>query len=112
MASFIKEEAEFLKILRDVFFSAIGFIMILAGVVGHFMARRAMKGVEEVTETALDIASGGTLTRRVPVKARGDEIERLAIPFNNMLERIQALFTGIKQRGDDLAHDLKSPITS
>lgn len=107
----IKEEAQFLKILRDVFFPIIGFIMLLAVVAGWFMARRAMKGVEEVTETALDIATGGTLERRVPVKARGDEIERLAITFNEMLDRIYALVTGIRQMGDDIAHDMRSLIT-
>lgn len=107
----IKEEAEFLKILRDVFLSAIGLIMILAAVGGWFMARRAMKGVEEVTETALDISTGGTLERRVPVKARGDEVEQLAITFNGMLDRIHALITGIRQMGDDIAHDMRSLIT-
>ncbi len=107
----IEEEAEFLKIIQNVFFSTIGFIMMLAGVVGWFMSRRAMKGVEEVTETALDISTGGTLQRRVPVKARGDEIERLAITFNGMLDRIHALVTEIRQMGDDIAHDLRSLIT-
>ncbi|MDI6792469.1 MAG: ATP-binding protein [bacterium] len=107
----IEEEAQFLKILRDVFLSTIGFIMILAGVVGWFMARRAMKGVEEVTQTALDISTSGTLQKRVPVKTRGDEIERLAITFNGMLDRIHTLVTGIRQMADDIAHDLKSLIT-
>ncbi|MEW6609306.1 MAG: ATP-binding protein [bacterium] len=108
----VEEEMEFLKILRDVFLWTIGFIMILAAVVGWFMGRQAMKGVEEVTQTALDISTSGTLQRRVPVKARGDEVERLAITFNGMLDRISALVTEIRQMADDIAHDLKSLITS
>jgi len=74
------------------------------------MARRAVSGVEAVTRTAQKI-SGGTLDERVPVKARGDEIDQLATTFNQMLDRIQTLLTEIKEISDNIAHDLKSPIT-
>jgi heavy metal sensor kinase len=74
------------------------------------MARRAVSGVEAITRTAQKI-SGGTLDERVPVKARGDEIDQLATTFNQMLDRIQALLTEIKEISDNIAHDLRSPIT-
>jgi signal transduction histidine kinase len=74
------------------------------------MARRAVSGVEAITRTAQTI-SGGTLAKRVPVKDRGDEIDQLAMTFNQMLDRIQTLVTEIKQMGDNMAHDLKSPLT-
>jgi signal transduction histidine kinase len=45
------------------------------------------------------------------VKAKGDEIDQLAITFNQMLDRIQALLTEIKEMSDNIAHDLRSPIT-
>jgi len=48
---------------------------------------------------------------RVPVKERGDEIDQLALTFNQMLDRIQTLVTEIRQMGDNIAHDLKSPLT-
>jgi signal transduction histidine kinase len=66
--------------------------------------------VEAVTRTAQEI-SGGTLAKRVPVGTRGDEIDQLAATFNQMLGRIQALITEIKEMSDNIAHDLKSPIT-
>ena len=47
----------------------------------------------------------------MPVGTGGDEIDRLAATFNRMLDRIQALMTGIKEMTDNIAHDLKSPIT-
>ena len=72
------------------------------------MARRAVSGVEAVTRTAQKI-SGGTLEERVPVKARGDEIDQLATTFNQMLDRIQTLLTEIKEMSDNIAHDLKKP---
>jgi heavy metal sensor kinase len=74
------------------------------------MARRAVSGVEAVTRTAQEI-SAGTLDKRVPVGTRGDEIDQLAATFNQMLGRIQALITEIKEMSDNIAHDLKSPIT-
>jgi signal transduction histidine kinase len=45
------------------------------------------------------------------VKERGDEIDQLAMTFNQMLDRIQSLVAEIRQMGDDIAHDLKSPLT-
>jgi len=74
------------------------------------MARRALVGVETVTRTARRI-SEGSLEKRVPVKKRADEIDQLALTFNQMLDRIQKLVTGIKEMSDNIAHDLKSPIT-
>jgi signal transduction histidine kinase len=47
----------------------------------------------------------------VPVKKRADEIDQLALTFNRMLDRIEQLVTGIKEMSDNIAHDLKSPIT-
>lgn len=84
-------------------------VLILAGVVGWFMARRALLGVEEVTSAANAIAEGA-LAIRVPVKARGDEIERLARTFNRMADRTQALLLQMREMTDNIAHDLRSPV--
>ncbi|MGD9323257.1 MAG: HAMP domain-containing sensor histidine kinase, partial [Desulfobacterales bacterium] len=53
----------------------------------------------------------GSLEKRVPVKKGVDEIDQLAITFNQMLDRIQKLVSGIKEMSDNIAHDLKGPIT-
>ena len=95
---------------RGVFLVTMALLIGLATGVGWFMARRAVSGVEEITRTARGI-SGGTLEKRVPVKNRGDEIDQLAMTFNQMLDRIQSLVAEIRQMGDDIAHDLKSPLT-
>jgi heavy metal sensor kinase len=85
-------------------------LFVFAVIVGWFMARRAVAGVETVTQTARQI-SEGRLEERVPVKKHQDEIDQLAITFNQMLDRIQTLVTGIREMSDNIAHDLKSPIT-
>jgi heavy metal sensor kinase len=102
--------SRFLDAFKGIFISTMTFLIVVAAGVGWFMARQAVSGVEAVTRTAQKI-SGGTLEERVPVKARGDEIDQLAITFNQMLDRIQALLTEIKEMSDSMAHDLRSPIT-
>jgi heavy metal sensor kinase len=102
--------SRFLDAFKGIFIATMILLIIIAAGVGWFMARRAVSGVEAVTRTAQKI-SGGTLEERVPVKTRGDEIDQLAITFNQMLDRIQILLTEIKEMSDNIAHDLRSPIT-
>lgn len=83
----------------------------LAGIlIGWFMARKALSGLDAVTRTARNI-TGRDLGRRVALSGRGDEIDHLAGTFNAMLDRIEALVTGIREMSDGIAHDLKSPLT-
>ena len=100
----------FIEAFRKIFVATMTSLFIFAAIVGWFMARRVLAGVETVTQTARQI-SEGSLKERVPVKKHQDEIDQLAITFNQMLDRIQNLVTGIKEMSDNIAHDLKSPIT-
>jgi len=95
---------------RKIFMTIMAVLFILAAIVGWFMAKRALAGVETVTRTARRI-SDRSLAERVPVKTRVNEIDQLAITFNQMLDRIENLVVGIKEMSDNIAHDLKSPIT-
>jgi heavy metal sensor kinase len=105
----METDSRFIDAFKNIFVITMVFLVGLAAGVGWFMARRAVSGVEAVTRTAREI-SGGTLDKRVPVGTRGDEIDQLATTFNQMLGRIQALVTEIKEMSDNIAHDLKSPI--
>lgn len=100
----------FIEAFRKIFVATMASLFIFAAIAGWFMARRAVAGVATVTRTARRI-SEGSLKERVPVKKHQDEIDQLAITFNQMLDRIQALVTGIKEMSDNIAHDLKSPLT-
>ena len=99
-----------IEAFRKIFVTTMAALFVLAAVVGWFMAKRALAGVETVTRTARRI-SDRSLAERVPVKTRVNEIDQLAITFNQMLDRIENLVTGIKEMSDNIAHDLKSPIT-
>jgi heavy metal sensor kinase len=110
MGQALEGQARFLAAFRQIFISTMALLILGAAGLGWFMARRAVSGVEAVTRTARKI-SGGTLGERVPVKGRGDEIDQLALTFNQMLDRMQTLLTEIREMTDHLAHDLRSPLT-
>jgi heavy metal sensor kinase len=102
--------SKFVQAFQKIFITTMAVLVLLAAVIGWFMARRAVSGVTSVTRTAQQI-SEGDLVRRVPVKPRGDEIDQLATTFNQMLDRIETLVAGIREMSDNIAHDLKSPVT-
>ena len=102
--------SRFIEVFRKIFISTMATLFILAAIIGWFLARRALAGVEAVMRTARQI-SESSLKERVPVKKYQDEIDQLAITFNQMLDRIQTLVAGIREMSDNIAHDLKSPIT-
>jgi heavy metal sensor kinase len=99
-----------IEAFRKIFVTTMAVLFVLAAVVGWFMAKRALAGVETVTQTARRITES-SLDERVPVQTEVNEIDQLAITFNQMLDRIQKLVTEIKEMNDNIAHDLKSPIT-
>ena len=94
---------------RENFGIALVAVILFSTLVGHFIARRALSGVQSVMRTA-EAITGGELNRRVPVKGRNDEVDRLAATFNAMLEHIEALVHSMKEVNDNIAHDLRSPI--
>jgi heavy metal sensor kinase len=105
----MESDTAFIGIFKKIFLLTMTVLILTAVLVGWFMARRALSGVEAVTRTAQQI-SESDLSRRVPVPARHEEVDRLAVTFNQMLDRIETLITGIREMGDNIAHDLKSPI--
>jgi len=87
---------------------AIVIVLGLAG--GLFVSRRVLRRVDAMTETTKTIMDGD-LGGRLPVDGTGDELDRLAQNLNAMLERIEALMQGLKEVSDNIAHDLKTPLT-
>src|SRR6476619_2441025 len=77
---------------------------------GIFVARRVLQRIDAMTGTAQRIMAGD-LSGRLPVGRSGDELDRLAENLNAMLERIEALMSGLKEVSDNIAHDLKTPLT-
>jgi signal transduction histidine kinase len=87
-----------------VFFAALG----AAGAL--FVARRVLGRIDDMNRSAQGIMAGD-LTRRLPVSGSGDELDRLAEGLNEMLGRIAVLMEGLRQVSDNIAHDLRTPLT-
>lgn len=106
----LRDDDELLEDFRQVFTHAFVVLLVCGGIVGWFLSRRAMQGVERVREAAVSIGTGD-FSRRVPPGDEGQEIVDLAVAFNEMIEKIQALIKELKDVTDNIAHDLRSPIT-
>lgn len=106
----LENNEEYLDVFRNLLFLLMIPLFIISALIGWFMSRQALRGVEEVTLTAIDI-SKGSYDKRVQVKKRYYEIDRLADTFNSMLDRIQSLLKSMREMTDNIAHDLRSPLT-
>jgi len=97
-------------LLKSVFTWAGLAAVVLALVGGMVTAGGYLRRVEAIADAASRIAAGD-LAARVAVTGRGDEFDRLAFSLNGMLERIQSLVEGLRQVSNDIAHDLRTPLT-
>jgi signal transduction histidine kinase len=89
---------------------SLALVIVLGLVGGFFVSRRILSRIDAMTGTAQTIMAGD-LSGRLPVAGSGDELDRLADNVNAMLERIEALMRGLKEVSDNIAHDLKTPLT-
>jgi signal transduction histidine kinase len=77
---------------------------------GALLSRAFLARVDAISRTAEAIIEGD-LTRRVPVRGTGDDLDRLAGTLNRMLDRIGALMESLHQVSSDVAHDLRTPLS-
>jgi signal transduction histidine kinase len=89
---------------------SLAIVMVLGVIGGVFVSRRVLRRVDAMTGTAQTIMAGD-LSGRLPVIGSGDEFDRLALNLNGMLARIESLMRGLKEVTDNIAHDLKTPLT-
>jgi signal transduction histidine kinase len=106
----LEERRRLYDIIIDAGQWSIAIVVLLGLLGGFFVTRRVLRRVDAMTETTRTIMAGD-LSGRLPVAGTGDEIDRLAENLNQMLERIEALMAGLKEVSDNIAHDLKTPLT-
>lgn len=78
---------------------------------GAFLASRALRPVQHLTHVAQEIVETNRLDARVPSPGTADELGALVLVFNTMLSRIEALVRGMRDSLDNVAHDLRTPLT-
>jgi len=106
----LKEKERFFSTIYATVVPIMICFVLFSAVIGWFMVNRALSGVEEVTSTASDI-SKGLFDKRVNIKSNSYEVDLLSDTFNRMLDHIQILMKGMSEVTDNMAHDLKTPIT-
>ncbi len=106
----LDERERLYHIILDAGRWSVAIVVVLGLAGGLFVTRRVLRRVDAMTETTRTIMAGD-LGGRLPVAGTGDELDRLAENLNVMLERIEALMFGLKEVSDNIAHDLKTPLT-
>lgn len=87
-----------------------GATLLLAVLGGALMSVLFLRRLEVIDRTSRRIIAGN-LSDRIPLRGSGDELDRLAENLNDMLDRIQALMEGLRQVSNDIAHDLRTPLS-
>lgn len=90
--------------------SSLIWFTLISTVGGLLVARRVLRRVDRINAEARRIVDGD-LSRRLPLAGTGDELDRLVSNLNAMLGRIAELMAGMKEVSDNVAHDLKTPLT-
>jgi signal transduction histidine kinase len=106
----VVERRGFTAIIVQWFFAGVAGILLLSIIAGLITARRVLKRIDAISATSTTIMAGN-LSERVPVTSRNDEFDGLATNLNAMLDRIEQLMQGLKEVTDNVAHDLKTPLT-
>ena len=84
-------------------------MLLLAAAGGYWLARRALAPVDTITQTARSL-SADNLSSRLSVPRTSDEIERLSMTLNEMLERLEAAFRRVSRFTADASHELRTPL--
>lgn len=106
----IEHQFDFAQIILRASGFAAALVIVLGIVGGYYVSRRILARIEAINDTAGRIMTGD-LSERVPTAGTGDEFDRLADNLNRMLDRIDGLMVGLKNVSDNIAHDLKTPLT-
>ena len=106
----LEERDRLRAVLRQSLVTSLLYIVGIGMIGGLFLATRVLKRVDAMNATARTIMAGD-LSGRLPIAGTRDELDRLAENLNAMLERIGELMAGMKEVSDNIAHDLKTPLT-
>lgn len=104
------EPERFVGIIQKAMMIALATMALGALIIWFFVGRRALQRIDRVTAASQKLMDGD-LSGRLPVTKAGDEFDRLSTNLNIMLDRIEELNIGLHQVSDNIAHDLKTPLT-
>ncbi|MBB4076728.1 hypothetical protein GGR08_001034 [Bartonella fuyuanensis] len=106
----LDEPERFATVIRKALIIALAAMVGGALLIWFFIGRRALQRIDQVTAASQRLMAGD-FSGRLPVSGVGDEFDRLSTNLNVMLDRIEELNIGLRQVSDNIAHDLKTPLT-
>jgi heavy metal sensor kinase len=101
------------KVIRDFtwnYFALVPIVIVLSGLLGWFLAGKALGPVNSVAQAAQQITHS-RLDMQIPLRHAGDELDRLIEAFNHMMTRLNRSFEQIRQFSTDVSHELRTPLT-
>lgn len=101
---------QFAGIMRVTLLYALAIALVLGLGGGLLMSRNFLRRVDAITAASRTIMAGD-MGGRMPVSGSGDELDRLALALNQMLDQIERLMAGMREVSSNVAHDLKTPLT-
>lgn len=104
------EQVRFRGVVQSALILALALMGVAALIAWFFVGRSALKRLDGVTASSARILSGD-LSERLPVTGAGDEFDRLSDNLNTLLARVSLLQEGLQQVSDNIAHDLRTPLT-
>lgn len=96
--------------IRSAALASFGLMLLVSVGGGYLITRAALRPVETMRRAAQQIMDGD-LRHRIPVRGTADEFDRLSQTLNGMLDRIDRLIASVRGATDNIAHDLRSPLT-
>lgn len=102
---------EFASLYTSALFS-IPFLILLAAFGGYLLAKRSLRPIRVISQTAEEIGNSGDLSKRIAIDENGDELHQLAGTFNRMFDQLEQNFEAEKQFTADASHELRTPIAT
>lgn len=106
----IEDQRQFGEAVRGVFLWTLAGMVLFGLGGGVLIGRSLLRRIESMTETTRRIMAGD-LSERIPLAGTDDEFDRLATSLNAMLQRIEELIAGFREVSDNIAHDMRTPLS-
>jgi signal transduction histidine kinase len=106
----VEELRQFGDLIRRSLYIAIGLASVLGLGGAWLLSRNFLRRVDAITDTSRGIMAGD-LSRRMPLHGTNDELDRLSMSLNQMLDQIERLMRGMREVSTNISHDLRTPLT-
>jgi signal transduction histidine kinase len=107
----VEARIQTLKRFRRIFLLVAIPLLVLGFAGGLIFSRRSLRPINRLIQVTRSVVDTGQMDTRIPARGSGDELDELVTLFNRMLEKIESLIKGMREALDNVAHDLRTPMT-